>query len=84
MNSPPTCPCGREMGHDAGSDFFVSTRSAGRVGLVLGPFASHDEALANVERGRGLAEKADAWSVFYEFGTLRIEGGSGREGVYGR
>lgn len=43
---------------------------AGRVGWLLGPYASHMTALANVERGRQLAEdlRPDQ-AAFAYFGT---------------
>mgnify|MGYP001559567336 CR=1 FL=1 len=46
----------------------VDTNS-GRKGLLLGPFRSHEQALRNVETGRRLAHKADAFAGFYGFGT---------------
>jgi hypothetical protein len=74
------CPCGLSKGHDEGTfDFFVSVvRNPGkpsqRTGLVLGPYATHDEALVNVDRGRVMAERADPRTVFDAFGTLGIKG----------
>jgi hypothetical protein len=38
-------------------------------GLLLGPYPTHAEALANVERGRKLAEEANPWACFFAFGT---------------
>lgn len=67
------CPCGLPKGHDAGAEFFVSCRKGTANGLVLGPYDTHEEALANVERGREMAEKADPWSLFYAFGTLSVK-----------
>lgn len=73
------CLCGKPSGHDAGSDFFVSiVRDPGtkgqRTGLVLGPYATHEEALANVDRGRVMASAADPFTAFDAFGTIGIEG----------
>lgn len=81
------CPCGKQSGHDAGSDFFVSVvRNSGkptqRTGLVLGPYATHGEALANVDRGRAIAERADPWTAFDAFGTVETEAGKW-SGVFG-
>ena len=36
--------------------FFVTVKDAGRVGYLAGPFRTHGEALAKVERARELAE----------------------------
>lgn len=69
---PETCPRGLPKNHDAGDEFFVSCRNDDRTGLVLGPYDMYEEALANVERGRDMAEKDDAWAHFYAFGTLKI------------
>ncbi len=74
------CPCGKPNGHDEGtSDFFVSVvRNPGkpsqRTGLILGPYATHGEALANVDRGRAIAERADSWTAFDAFGTVGVKG----------
>lgn len=74
------CECGKPKGHDVGtSDFFVSIiRNAGlpsqQVGLVLGPYATHEEALANVHKGRTLAHAADLFTAFDAFGTLGLKG----------
>lgn len=54
--------------------FYVSVINGKRTGLLLGPFATHEEALDNVERGRELAIAADPFAHFYWFGTCRIEG----------
>jgi len=50
-------------------EYFVSVKDAGRTGFLLGPYATHAEALRNVERGKALGEKANSWAVFYAFGT---------------
>lgn len=74
------CQCGKPSGHDEGtSDFFVSViRNAGlpsqRLGLVLGPYATHEAALANVDRGRTLAHAADPFTAFDAFGTVGLKG----------
>lgn len=49
--------------------YYVTVRDAGRHGYLLGPYDTHEEALENVDRGRKLAEEANVWSHFYEFGT---------------
>lgn len=76
------CPCGLPKGHNEGtSDFFVSVvRNAGkptqRTGLVLGPYATHEEALANVDRGQTMAHAADPFTAFDAFGTVGFKGNS--------
>lgn len=81
------CPCGKPKGHDEGSDFFVSVvRNPGtkgqQTGLVLGPYGTHEEALANVDRRRAMAERADPFAAFDAFGTVGKEKGK-HKGVLG-
>ena len=79
--------CGCLWPHPDGTSFFVSVqedRSEGRISLLLGPYATHSEALTNVDRGRKLAEKNDAGSHWYSFGTRSIEGPTDRKGVFGK
>lgn len=52
-----------------GARFYVSIRTGRRVGFLLGPYASHMTALANVRRGRDLAIQADPSAAFAAFGT---------------
>lgn len=64
--------------------YYVSVRSGKRTGLLLGPYATHEEALNNVKRGEALANKADAWSHFYAFGTVKINATNPPKSVFGR
>lgn len=54
--------------------FYVSVVDGKRVGLLLGPYETHEEALANVQRGREKAFESDGKgrSWFYAYGTVRI------------
>ena len=63
--------------------FYVTVRDAGRTGFLLGPYRTHRQALANVERGRELAEKADRWAHFYAFGTAKVAGFTIARTVFG-
>jgi hypothetical protein len=77
------CPCERNLpaNHDTEtSEFFVTCiRERGtpreRYVPVLGPYATHGEALANVDRGRTMADLNDPWSAFDAFGTARAPKG---------
>lgn len=62
------CPCGTP--HTAQERFYVSVVNGSRVGLVAGPFATHEEALLMVGPSRALVEKIDPWAHFYAFGTV--------------
>ena len=59
----------------------MSTRDSRRYALLLGPFATHHEALARVELGRRLAHEVDSRSHFYFFGTAKVTGSDLRPGV---
>lgn len=48
-----------------------------RTGLLLGPYTTHDEALANVAVGRRLAHEADPWTAFDAFGTSKVTSPAG-------
>ena len=84
------CPCERNLpaDHDVGtSEFFVTcVRDAGKSNQrtlpILGPYATHGEALENVDRGRKLAEAKDPWCAFDAFGTAKVEKGMSK-GVLG-
>jgi hypothetical protein len=65
------CDCGRE--HEAGFKFYVSVKDGQRSGFLLGPYDTHDEALANVDRGRKLAYDADTRAPWYAYGTAGTE-----------
>ncbi len=70
---------------ETGMEFFVSCvdDSGRRRALLLGPFPSHADALANVSRGRKLAEQADARAVWYAFGTAGAPVGHVKKTVFG-
>lgn len=54
--------------------YYVTVKNdVGQTAFLLGPFDTHEEALARVEEGRVLAESVDAWSHFYSFGTTKVE-----------
>lgn len=56
-------------------DYYVTVRDAGRTGFLLGPYAEHADALANVERGKALAEAANSRAFWYAFGTSSLPAG---------
>jgi hypothetical protein len=53
--------------------YYVSVINGAQRALILGPFETHAEALADVDEGRRLAERVDPFSGFYAFGTARVE-----------
>lgn len=64
------CKCGKT--HSADEVFFVSVADYNRHGLLAGPFATHEEAEANVEAVRDIACEMNAKAWFYGFGTSGV------------
>lgn len=67
------CKCGGT--HYQNAAYYVSVADSGRVVLALGPFAEHDEALANVERvNRHVQEywNPNGRAAWYTFGTVAM------------
>lgn len=58
-------------------EYFVTLMRGKQVAFLLGPFVTHDEALAKVQDGRQLASKADPWTDFDAIGTSSLPAGSG-------
>jgi hypothetical protein len=54
--------------------YFVSAIDGTKKYIMAGPYAQHTAALADVERVRDIADKADGRSCFMFWGTCRIEG----------
>lgn len=73
-------------GTGIGRDFYVTVVDGGRTGYLLGPFATHGEALANVERGKALAVKHNTRACFgeYAYGTASAPHGTNILTVFGR
>ncbi|ATI15667.1 hypothetical protein [Bordetella phage vB_BbrM_PHB04] len=62
--------------------YYVTMAREGRgVARLAGPFDTHDEALAHVDRAREEAEKADPRSTFDSFGTAGVVSDNHRPGV---
>lgn len=55
--------------------YYVSVRDGPRHARLAGPFAHQRQAAAAVDCVRAEAEKVDAWSAFYAFGTCLAETG---------
>ena len=83
----PILPCGCDKPHHILDVFFVScVEDSGqrRNALLLGPYDTHEEAIANVDRGRNLAETSDPKAYWYSFGTCSIRGPTEQKGVFGK
>lgn len=65
------------MPHTEPRDYFVTIRRGQRHGFLLGPYATHTEALEQVDRGRRLAVEIDPKTWWDAFGTGSLPAGSG-------
>lgn len=61
--------------------YVTMARDGVGVARLAGPFNTHDEALANVDRVREEAEKADPRASFDSFGTAGVVSDNHRPGV---
>lgn len=68
----PAAPLIQEPVTDPDRVFYASTRDAGKVGFLAGPFETHQEALDAVPPAKAFAKAADPWAAFYGFGTLSL------------
>jgi hypothetical protein len=53
-------------------DYYVTMVRGKRVAWLLGPYPTHNEALALVDAGKRLASAVDPWSDFDAFGTSSL------------
>jgi hypothetical protein len=44
-----------------------------RMGLLAGPYETHDDALDKVDVVRRIAEQVNVWAHFYAFGTVKLK-----------
>ncbi|GAA2732153.1 hypothetical protein [Streptomyces nogalater] len=70
-----TTPAAEQAGEQG---FYVSARYQDRAKLLLGPYATHQEALDNVDRARRYVVEHDVRGWLYAFGTVRGEMKPGR------
>lgn len=77
-----SCLCG--MTHDDEDPrrkFYVSVIDGDRWNFLVGPYETHEAAMADVEEVRALAESKDQWAHFYDFGTARAPLGYEKPGA---
>jgi hypothetical protein len=87
LESSTECELCARNEHPKGTSFFVGCFDDSRErrhAYLLGPYTTHAEALANVERGRKLASDADPMSHWYSFGTCSISEPTEQKGVFGK
>jgi hypothetical protein len=53
-------------------DYYVSLKRGVRTAFIAGPFATHTEALAMVNKAVALANELDPWSHFDAYGTCSL------------
>jgi len=56
----------------------------GRLGLILGPFARHADALANLDAARNKASEVCRDAIWYSFGTVRCKDDCTQPGTLNR
>lgn len=64
-------------------EFFVTVIDGPRYGFLLGPYATHEEALDQVDRGRKLANDSNDRAWFYGYGTASAVAGTVKQTVFG-
>lgn len=75
-----TCSCG-EL-HSRNQDgFYVSVVDGPKIGLLLGPFKKHSDALNQIETVREKAYILNPMSWFYSFGTVRMKSSYRKSGT---
>lgn len=80
-NVTPACPCDAADCPGDGGGYYVSLKRDRRVGLLLGPFETHTEALARVREAFSKACDVDPWAAFDAVGTVRMRDAYDRPGV---
>jgi hypothetical protein len=80
----PAAPGSAQEADTAPGPYYVSVRDAGRTGLLLGPFETHQEALDLVDDGRAKANDVSPFSAFFAFGTVRMPAPFREPGVLNR
>lgn len=53
--------------------YYVSVMDAGRYAFLLGPFDTHEEALAHVDAANRKACEVDPRAHWYAFGTAKLK-----------
>jgi hypothetical protein len=82
-HTPDSAPAAGDS--PAGAEgFYVSARYRNRATLLLGPYATHQEARGNVARVSRYVVEHDPLGWLYAFGTVRGEMKPGRELPAGR
>jgi hypothetical protein len=57
---------------ESGKGYYVTAVDGPRCWRLAGPYDTHAEALAAVDRVREICVKSEPWSHFYAFGTAKI------------
>lgn len=71
MRTIEACNCGQK--HHTGANYYVSVmRDDGDMRALYGPFATHAEALENVQIANNKACDCDPRASFYAFGTVAM------------
>ena len=74
-----TCECGSK--HPKNSNFYVSAIDGPKAILLSGPYKTHAEAVANVDKFYRLAIELDSAAAFISFGTVAMSAKHKKPGV---
>ena len=67
-------PIAREMPDTAPGPYYISVmKDGGDWRMVSGPYDKHADALALVDKARGICQDMDPRAHWYAFGTVRIK-----------
>ena len=74
-----TCPCTER--HHLHAVYYVSVVRASDYRLLAGPFPTHQEALAWVDRAKAVAATLDPKAHWYGYGTVAMAPGYQKPGM---
>lgn len=63
--------------------YYVTVIDGKKKGALLGPYATHQEALDNVARGTKLAMDSDPKAPWYAYGTAKVDARELPKSVFG-
>lgn len=66
-----TCPCRYQhtLDHDHARAYFVTVKDYDRTGWLAGPYLTHAQALAEIDRFNARCQELDLKAFWYAYGT---------------
>jgi len=65
------CECGKT--HNGKEVFYVTVKKGANYRFLAGPYATHAEALGQVQKATGIVYQMDANAPWYAYGTAGME-----------